>query len=156
MNAESSGPPRIQADTAELINTEISASLTRQVSSGSSIDTKAVVLVGYSAAASSFLAARHTQPALAALAYLGYVAAAGFGIWAYGVRLYRDVPSPRRLFDGYLAKSKPETLAALAATRVEAFESNAVKLGQKARWWLLSLVSLAVGVTAMVLSLISA
>lgn len=59
--------------------------------------------VGYAAAASSFLATRHAQPVLAALAYAAYGLAAGFGIWAYAVRLYQDVPEPRQLFNGYHA-----------------------------------------------------
>jgi hypothetical protein len=148
--------PEPQADTLELINNEITASLMRQVNSGSSIDTKSVILVGYAGAASSFLTTRHGQPVLAVLAYLAYATAVGFGISAYAVRLYQDVPSPRRLLDGYITESKAETLAALAATRVMVFESNASKYDRKARRWLMSLISLAIGATAMLLALTSA
>lgn len=146
----------LSADTLELINTEITASLGRQVDSGTSIDTKSIVLVGYAGAAASFLATRHAQPVLAGLAYLAYAIAVGLGIWAYAVRLYLDVPTPRHLFYDYLARSKAETLAALAATRVEVFESNASKYARKANRWLISLISLVLGTTAMLLSLTSA
>lgn len=156
MNDATSHQPGLQADTLELINAEITSSLARQVASGASIDTKAVILVGYAGAASSFLATRHSQPVLATLAYVAYAAAGGFGIWAYAIRMYQDVPSPRRLFDGYLTRPKPETLAALAATRVAAFENNASKYSQKAQYWLISLLSLAVGTIAMILALTSA
>jgi hypothetical protein len=154
----SEGTPEapLQVETLELINDEIADSLARQSDAGSKIDTKAVVLVGYAGAASSFLAARHVQPVLAGLAYAAYAAAAGFGIWAYAVRLYRDVPTPRNLFNGYLYRSKAETLAALAATRVGAFEDNAPKHRQKARRWLVSLTCLVAGVILMILAVTSA
>src|SRR5260370_17645936 len=64
--------PEPQAETLDLINSEISASLARQSDSGKNIDTKAVVLVGYAVAAAAFLATRHAQPVLAALAYIAY------------------------------------------------------------------------------------
>src|SRR5260370_9814981 len=71
--------PEPQAETLDLINSEISASLARQSDSGKNIDTEAVVLVGYAVAAAAFLATRHAQPLLAALAYIAYAAAAPFG-----------------------------------------------------------------------------
>jgi hypothetical protein len=154
----SEGTPEthLQMETLELINDEITASLARQSDSGSKVDTKAVVLVGYAGAAASFLATRHAQPVLAGLAYAAYAAAAGFGIWAYTVRLYRDVPAPRSLFAGYFDRSKAETLAALAATRVSAFEDNAPKYRHKVRRWLISLTCLAAGVILMILAITSA
>jgi hypothetical protein len=145
-----------QAETLDLINTEISASLARQSGSGTSIDTKAVVLVGYAGAAAAFLATRHAQPVLADLAYIAYAAAASFGIWAAAVRLYQDVPDPRWLFNRYLARSKADVLAALAATRVEVFESNASKHQRKATRWWISLACLAAGMTLMLFSITSA
>ena len=60
-----------QADARELINSEIT-SLARQAGSGQRLDTKAVLLVRYAGAAASFLATRHVQPILAALAYAAY------------------------------------------------------------------------------------
>ncbi len=145
-----------QTETLELINSEVTASLARQSDSGSKIDTKAVALVGYAGAASSFLATRHAQPALAVLAYAAFAAAAGFGVSAYAVRLYQNVPEPRHLFTGYMARSKAETLAALAATRVEAFESNIPSYARKRRRWWISLFSLAIGLILMILSVLGA
>ena len=75
-------PEQLQehAETVDLVNTEVAASLTRQYDAGASIDTKAAILVGYTAAASSFLATRQAQPVLAGLAYAAYGLAAGFGL----------------------------------------------------------------------------
>src|SRR5262249_37434506 len=62
---------------------------------------------------------------------------------------YRDVPSPRRLFNGYAERPKAEVLAALAAERVKAFEVNSTRHERKARFWRGSLARLANGVTLM-------
>lgn len=70
------------APALELINSEITASMARQADASQRLDTKAVLLVGYAGAAASFLATRHAQPVLAALAYAAYGACAGAGIWA--------------------------------------------------------------------------
>jgi multidrug transporter EmrE-like cation transporter len=141
-----------RAPTLELINAEITASIARQASSGRNLDTKAVLLIGYAGAAASFLATRHVQPVLAALAYAAYAAAASTGIWAAAVRVYQDVPEPRRLFTEYLARSRAETLAALAASRVDAFESNFRKHARKVTGWWTSLGCLAVGMVLMILA----
>ena len=139
--------------TLELLNTEVTARLARQSAAGSSIDTKAVILIGYAGAASSFLTTRHAVPVLAALAYTAYGMAAGFGIWASAVRVYQDVPDPRQLLNRCHALSKAQVLTALAATRVAAFESNARRNDRKVRWWRISVVSLVVGVTLMIFAL---
>jgi multidrug transporter EmrE-like cation transporter len=145
-----------RAPTLELINAEITASIARQASSGRNLDTKAVLLIGYAGAAASFLATRSSQHVLAAVAYAAYAAAAGTGIWSAAVRVYQDVPEPRRLFTEYLARSRAETLAALAATRVDAFESNSRKQARKATGWWISLGCLAVGMILMILAVSSA
>src|SRR5258708_21373026 len=77
--------PEPQAETLDLINSEISASLARQSDSGKNIDTKAVVLVGYAVASAAFLATRHAQPVLAALAYIPYAATGPIRSRAYGL-----------------------------------------------------------------------
>jgi hypothetical protein len=143
-------------DTLELINAEVTASLARLSDSGNSIDTKAAILVGYAAVAASFLATRHAQPVLTALAYAAYGLTVGLGIWAYAVRLYQDVPDPRQLFNSYYARPKTQVLAVLAATRVDAYESNARKHASKARRWWMCVLSLLVGVILMLFALTSA
>jgi hypothetical protein len=143
-----------QAETLELINAELAARLDRQANSDAKIDTKAIALAGYVVVAASFLATRHPQPVLAGLAYAAYVVALGFGVLAYAAGSYRDVPSPRRLFNGYAKRPKAQALAALAAERVKAFEANATRHERKALFWRISLASLAVGVTLMVVSIV--
>lgn len=145
-----------RADVLELINAEVSASLARQSASGDRVDTKAVFLVGYAGAASSFLATRHFQPVLGGLAFGTFAVAAALAILAYSVRLHRDVPAPATLFNNYLVKSRPQVLVALAATRVHAFRANEKGHAAKARYWWLSLLFVASGMVLMILSLTSA
>jgi hypothetical protein len=148
-------PPstRHHQETLELINAEITAALGRASDASSRIDNKAVVLVGYAAAAASFLATRHPQPLLAALAYTAYAAAAALGTWAYAVQTYTDVPEPLALFNVYWNKPPADTLAALAATRAQAFHANTrPRKRKKQRWWA-SLASLAAGTILMILAL---
>ena len=146
MNDATNQKPELKADTLELINTELTDRLARQAQAGASIDTKAALLVGYVAAAAAFLATRHSQPVLTGLAFAAFAVAAGFGIWAYAVGEYQDVPAPRHLYNSYAGSPKPDALAALAARRVKAFESNAPKHKRKAERWWVSLVALMVGV----------
>ncbi len=143
-----------QAETLELINAELTARLDRQADASAKIDTKAVVLAGYVAAAASFLATQHPQPVLAGLAYAAYVATFGLNVYVYAVGTHKDVPDPRRLFNNYANKTKSQVLATLAATRVRAFNDNADRSKRRALLWRVSLASLAVGVTLMVLSVV--
>ena len=141
--------PELQADTLELINTELANRLSRQTAARRQVDTKAALLVGYVAAASSFLATRHSQPVLTWLAFAAYAIAAGLGIGAYAVGTYQDVPDPRRLFNQYALQPKSAALAALAARRVKAFESNEPKQRRKAKLWQASVAALMTGVVLM-------
>jgi dienelactone hydrolase len=140
----------------ELINTEITASLDRQADASQNIDNKAVLLVGYAGAAAAFLATRHSQHVLGALAFAGYAISAATGTLAYAVRTRQDVPTPRRLFTAYHDKPEADILTALAATRVQAFEKNARKHHRKVLLWWLSLASLASGMILMIAALTSA
>lgn len=142
------------AETLELINAELTARLDRQTDSSAKIDTKAIVLAGYVVAAVSFLATQRPQPVLAGLAYAAYVVTFGLNVFAFAVGPARDVPDPRGLLNRYSKRTKSEALGALAAERVKAFEANARRHKRKARLWQVSLVSLAVGVTLMVLSVV--
>lgn len=72
-------------------------------------------------------------------------------VFAFAVGPARDVPDLRGLPNGYGKRTKAEALGALAAGRVKAFEANARRHKRKARLWQ---VSLAVGVTLMVLSVV--
>jgi len=142
-------------DNLKLINTELADRLARQSTAGTQIDTKAMVLVGYVAAASSFLATQHSELVLAALAYTAYAAAAGFGVWAYAVRSSEDVPDPRTLLNEYADRARIDTLTELAATRVEVFESNQPELDLKAKRWARSLTALFIGIALMLAALLT-
>jgi hypothetical protein len=141
-----------QAGTLELINAELAARLDRQADASDKIDTKAVVLAGYVVAAASFLATQHSQAVLASIAYAAYIATFGLNVLVYAVGAHGDVPDPRGLFNNYAGRTKAEVLAALAATRVRAFDYNARQSRRRALLWRASLASLAVGVMFMVLS----
>ena len=142
--------PELQADTLELINSELTGLLARQAQASAQVDTKAALLVGYAAAASSFLAVRHSQPVLTWLAFAALAVAAGFGIGAFAISTYQELPQPRRLFNGYAHKPKTDALAALAARRVGAFESNVPKNHRKAVRWRISLTALMIGIGLMI------
>jgi len=139
----------------ELINAEMSASLARQVALGNRLDTRSAIVAGYAGAAAFFLASRPFQPVLAGLAFAAFAAAAAFGILACSVRLRHEVPEPRRLFSDYVTRSRTQTLAALAASRVEAFERNARSYASKVRRWWMSLAFVAAGMTLAVFALAS-
>jgi hypothetical protein len=141
--------PELQADTLELINSELTDRLARQAEASAQIDTKAALVVGYVAAASAFLAVRHSQPLLTWLALAAFAVAAGFGIGSYAVSAYQEVPDPRRLFNQYAPRPKSDALAALAARRVGAFEGNASRNQRKARLWWVSVAALMIGVVLM-------
>ena len=140
--------PELPMNTLELINTELTGRLARQAEARAQIDTKAVVLVGYVAAASSFLAIRHSQPVLTWLALAAFAIAAGFGVAVFAVRKYKEVPIPQSFFDKYSPRPKSAALTALATARVYAFEQNEPKNKHKV-WWRMSLVTLMIGVALM-------
>jgi hypothetical protein len=143
-----------RSETLELINAEIAGRLQRQLDSGAKIDTKATALAGYAVAAAAFLATRHPQVVLASFAYVAFAGALGSSIWAFAVGTYRDVPNPRRLFNGYATEPKPAVLASLAAERVKSFEVNARRHKFKAQRWHLSLMFLTAGATLMIISIL--
>jgi len=97
-------------ETLDLINTEVTATLTQLAEGSAKLETKAMTLVGYAGALSAFLATRHPQPALAALAYLAYAVAAGFGIMAFmagpGLRMV-GAPEPRTLSRPFVLAPSP-------------------------------------------------
>jgi len=142
-----------QAETLALINSELASRLDRQADSLAKIDNKAVVVIGYALAATTFLATRHAQPALTALAYALFAVAIGFGIMVIAVRNYQDI-EPRPLFVGYAPRSMAATLAAVAAKRVKHFEFNRGRLNKKAWQWWTSLIALVVGTTLMVAAIL--
>jgi hypothetical protein len=141
--------PELQTDTLELINTELADRLSRQTAARRQVDTKAALLVGYVAAASSFLATRPSQPVLTWLALAAFAVAAGLGIGTYAVGTYHDAPDPRQFFNQYACQPKSAALAALAARRAKAFESNAPKQRRKAKLWQGSVAALLTGVVLM-------
>lgn len=150
-------PEELQAqlETVDLINTEVTAVLGQQSDDAAKIEARAIVLVGYAGALSAFLATRHPQVVLGALAYTAYAGAAAFGIVSFMLAPgWKLQIAPRHLFTKYLERSKADTLAALAATRVEMYEANIPRLRVKSRYTLLSLSCLVVGVGLMVSSII--
>ncbi|QNA75404.1 hypothetical protein C8250_029075 [Streptomyces sp. So13.3] len=142
-----------QVETLDLINNELAARLARQAESGSKIDTKAVLLVGFAATAAQFLASRHAQAVLAGLAFGAYAVAFGFGVSAFRVAAYKDV-EPRPMFDRYGRRSKAEALVHLASARVKAFEKNADQHECRAKRWWISLAALTLGLILSVAAIV--
>jgi hypothetical protein len=144
---------RGQGETLELINSELGGRLDRQDESGSKIDTKATLLVGFAATAAQFLATRRAQPLLQGIAFAGYALAFCLGVWTLAVAPYKDI-EPRRLLDGHAMLSKEDVLAHLAATRVKIFEMNKRKHDRKAiRWWL-GIAALTIGLVFSAVSIV--
>jgi hypothetical protein len=112
-----------QAETLDLINTELTGRLARQTESGSKIDTKAIFLAGFAATATQFLATRHPQPLLATLAFAAYGVAIVSGTLTQALTKYGDVPRPRILLTQYGLATKEKTLVDLAVERVNTFEA---------------------------------
>ena len=144
---------RSQAETLDLINSELAGRLDRQDQSGSRIDTKATLLVGFAATAAQFLATRHAQPVLQAMAFAAYAVAFCLGVWTLAVAPYKDI-EPRKLLDGHAMLPKEEVLAHLAATRVKIFEINKRKHDRKSVTWWLSLVALSIGLVFSAVSIV--
>lgn len=142
-----------QTETLALINDELTSRLARQSDSLTKIDNKAVLVIGYALAAASFLAVKHAQPTLTALAYVAYAAAAGFGIMALVIRNYADI-EPRPLLTRYSSQSRAATLAVLTANRVQDFELNRSYQQTKARRWQMGLAALLLGTMLMVAAIL--
>jgi len=143
----------IQTDTLELLNAEMAGSHDRQSDALGKIDNKAIVLVGYTLVAASFLATRHAQPVLAVLAYAAYATAAAFGVSAYAIGEYLDV-DPVQLFLKYAPESKAQTLAALGAKRARNYALNQELNRKKAKRWLIGLFALVAGTSLMVAAIL--
>lgn len=141
-------------DTLELINTEVTARLTRLTEAGKGIDTKAGVLAGFAATAAQFLAGRDAQPLLQGLGLGAYALAFLFAVWALAVATYLDVPDPRELVNTYARRPKAIALADLVVERVNAIESNAKKHEAKARRWWIALGWLAVGLVLSIAAIV--
>jgi hypothetical protein len=140
------------AGTLDLINREIASRLDRQTDSTAKIDTKASLVIGYTIAAASFLATRHAQPVLAALAFIAYTAAVGFGIASLAVWNYKDI-KPRTLV-AYANASQAGALAPLISRRVMDFETNDSRQRRKAVQWWISLTALLLGAVLMVAAIL--
>lgn len=144
-----------QAETLELLNSELSSRLARQGTAGAQVDTKAALLAGVAAAATQFLASRD-QPhfTYAFFAYSSYAASFVAAVASYALVRYRDVPEPRGLVRECMGGSKAEALARLVATRVRVYEQNAAKHRRKALLWWFSVALLTLGLVLSVIAVI--
>lgn len=143
-----------QAETLDLINTEVTASLTQQADESAKLDTKALTLVGYIGVLSAFLSTRQAETGIAFAAYTAYATAAILDITVFmlspGLRM---AATPKDLYDDYSNKSRVRTLAALTKARVAAFEENREKLLRKAKFAQFSVIFLVAGVALMAISI---
>ncbi|PBC66278.1 hypothetical protein BX265_8339 [Streptomyces sp. TLI_235] len=140
-------PQELQAQepTLELLNSEIASRMARQSDSGAKVDTKAVFLVGFAAAAAQFLVSRSFEPVTGIAALLAYAVAIAFGISIFHLADYEDI-EPREVLESYARSSRGAALMALAATRVQMFEQNGTLHKRKAGRWAVSLAAVAAGI----------
>lgn len=142
-------------DNLKLINSELTARLTRQETAGNQVGTKAALLAGVATAAAQFLATRqHLHMGLAVTAWAAYGLAFIAGVYAYALARYEDVPAPRKLVEGHVTQTESATLAALIATRVSVFEANKGRYRRKVVSWWISLVALALGLVVSVTAIV--
>ncbi|MGW7109304.1 hypothetical protein ACWGHU_24415 [Streptomyces xanthophaeus] len=133
-----------QKDTLELLNNEAAARLTRQSDSLAKIDTKAVFLIGFAATAAQFLATHKHHDILAYCAFAAYAVTLLTGVETIRVAEHKDL-EPRPMLAAHVRSPKGQALAALAASRASIFEENKRRHEQKARYWVVSLWSLVLG-----------
>jgi hypothetical protein len=137
-----------------LMNDEISARLDRQVNTGDKVDTKAVFLAGFAAAAAQFLATqRHLPAVLEGIAFVAYGISFISAVGSITLTKYKDF-SLKKLFDEYVLEPKSEILGRLFSLKVEVFEYNALKYHRKALLWWLSLLSFALGLLTSIIALL--
>jgi hypothetical protein len=149
--------PADQAETLDLINAEVTASLTQQADASAKLETKALTLVGYVGVLSAFLATRNAQPLAAAGAYAAYAIVAGLNITVFmSAPELRMAASPKALFNNYSERNKTDTLKALVAARVKAFDDNQEPLQTKAVLAQISLFFLVAGVALMAVAIVAA
>ncbi|MBT2511336.1 hypothetical protein J7I98_37085 [Streptomyces sp. ISL-98] len=142
-----------QEPTLELLNNEAASRLTRQSDSLAKIDTKAVFLIGFAATAAQFLATHKHHDVLAYCAFAAYAVSLLAGVQAFRVAEYKDL-EPRPLVVNYVRLPKGLALIRLAASRASLFEENQRRQQKKARYWLVSLWSLIVGLVLSTVALL--
>ncbi|MBT2511586.1 hypothetical protein J7I98_38570 [Streptomyces sp. ISL-98] len=130
-----------QKSTLELLNSEASSRLARQSDSLAKIDTKAVFLIGFAATAAQFLATHKHHDVLA---FAAYAVTLLTGVQTIRVAEHKDLELSPMLV-AYVRSPKSRVLAELAASRALVFEKNKRRHELKARYWVVSLWSLVVG-----------
>jgi hypothetical protein len=137
-----------QIDAWKLLNSELSARLTRQDASMARVETKAIVVLGFAATAAQFLSTKNPFKTpwsilFAVLAFVAYGLAFAVGIWSFRVAKFADLEG-RRLLQLH-TESELELLGKLIGTREEIFTRNAKSAKKKAQAWWWSLYLLAAG-----------
>ena len=109
----------------ELLHTEVKQRLESQSKAIERIETKAVVMAGFSVTAVQFVLSRqaHTAVWVVALALfaLSFVAALG----VISLTKYQDPPNPAALVERYQEVRRADTLGSLIGIKVEAYAKNA-------------------------------
>jgi hypothetical protein len=133
-------------DTWKLINTELAARLTRQDASVSRVEAKAILVVGFAATATQFLATRSPfktpwSTLFAIIAIASYVLAFAVGVWSMRVAKFADLDGPNLV--GLSEQTEQEVLLQLIGTRGAIFEKNAKAAERKAKawWWSIRLLT---------------
>lgn len=139
--------------TLELINTELEQRLQTQFMVGDRIDTKATLLVGFVATATTLVLTQPHDNTWLVIALVAYAVAFAAGIATIALRTYSAVPKAewlRRSYDSLVrareVNVRRELLGRLVALRVEAMTRNSTVDKRKARAWWVGLIALAIAV----------
>lgn len=144
----------------ELINTELEQRLQTQFMVGDRIDTKATLLLGFVATATTFVLTQPYHNTWLVIALVAYAVAFAAGIATIALRTYSAVPKAewlRRSYDSLVrareVNVRRKLLGGLVGLRVEAVTRNStVDKRKKGAWWV-GLIALGIAVPLSVISL---
>lgn len=140
--------------TLELLNDEVSDRLGRHRASTERIDTKALVVLGFTTTAAQFLASHSSVVWLTAPAYVIFAFAFFQGFRAYLPRDFYEVPEPPALVKSWSGRTRVEVLGALVGTKAHAFTENEKTAKLKVRYFRRSVVALVIALIVSSVSLV--
>lgn len=109
----------------ELLHEEIKQRLDSQAKAIERIETKAVVMAGFSVTAVQFVLSRQAHTAIWATALVLFALSFLASLGVISLTKYQDPPSPSALVERYDALRRGDTLGSLIGIKVDAYTKNA-------------------------------